>query len=493
MSDLIAKIKAAFGKLSPDQRRYTSIGMGVSAVAILAIVLVMVGSSVSGGEKRRARPSAKSVEFYPLTGKDTGSLSKEVLSERVKILEGELTKLKTGETSLGNTPNGSQNGSVAGGVAPSPNGTTLAGQVGSNGDVLPGDMFAPGIVAPPVRKKVAQVDTSVKAVETPGSGGDALFPDPLSGASGKPGVGNKPATDATVEFPGDSGGSKRKLEIREISQEEPKGEEAAKLAKSASTNLQEQGIFMPAGTIISGVLITGMDAPTANQSRRDPFPVLLRVKDESLLPNRMKMDIRECFIIASGYGDMSSERAYIRADTVSCVRDDGGVIEAGLNAYAVGEDGKNGVRGRLVSKTGSMVAKSLMAGFLAGTAEALKPQKIPVQAIVDPVTGQKVPQIFSDIDPSVVFSQGAMGGASSSMGKIADYYIEMAKSIFPIIEVDSGRKIDFVVVRGAKLAVQSNSRGNQNANRNANRGATRGTGATGGTSGTSGYSSQGRF
>ena len=483
MSDLIAKIKAAFGKLSPDQRRYASIGIGVVVVAILAIVVSMVGNTVTGGEKKRARPTAKSVEFYPLTGKDTGSLSKEVLSERVKILEGELTKLKTGESSVGANPKGN----VSGGNVPSPSGTTLAGQVGSNGDVLPGDMFAPGIVAPPVRKKVAQADASVKAVEAPGSGNDALFPDPLSG--GKPGMGNKPATDATVEFPGDSGGSKRKLEIREISQEEPKGDAAAKMAKNASASLQEQGIFMPAGTIISGVLITGMDAPTANQSRRDPFPVLLRVKDESLLPNRMKMDIRECFIIASGYGDMSSERAYIRADTVSCVRDDGGVIEAGLNAYAVGEDGKNGVRGRLVSKTGSMVAKSLMAGFLAGTAEALKPQKIPVQAIVDPVTGAKVPQVFSDIDPTVVFSHGAMGGASSSMGKIADYYIEMAKSIFPIIEVDSGRKIDFVVVRGAKLAVQSNSRGNQNANR----GTTRSTSGTSGTGGTSGYSSQGRF
>ena len=184
---------------------------------------------------------------------------------------------------------------------------------------------------------------------------------------------------ATDGFPVDSAPS-RKLEIREIVDENEK-KISEKIEQSKNTN-QEKGLFMPAGSIISGVLITGMDAPTANQSKKDPFPVLLRIKDETLLPNRMKMDIKECFLIASGYGDMSSERAYIRAETVSCVKEDGGVIETGVNAYSVGEDGKNGVRGRLVSKTGSLVAKSLMAGFLGGVADVMKPQKIPTVAVL---------------------------------------------------------------------------------------------------------------
>lgn len=47
-----------------------------------------------------------------------------------------------------------------------------------------------------------------------------------------------------------------------------------------------------------------------------------------------------------------------------------GVIEAKLDSYAVGEDGKAGVRGRVVSKQGQIIAKSLMAGFLGGVSEA---------------------------------------------------------------------------------------------------------------------------
>lgn len=61
-----------------------------------------------------------------------------------------------------------------------------------------------------------------------------------------------------------------------------------------------------------------------------PFPSTLRIQKEAILPNRFRADVRECFLIVSGYGDLSSERAYLRGETFSCVREDGGVIEAKL-------------------------------------------------------------------------------------------------------------------------------------------------------------------
>ena len=94
-----------------------------------------------------------------------------------------------------------------------------------------------------------------------------------------------------------------------------------------------------------------------------PIPVNSADPERSHPPNRFRADVRECFLIVSGYGDLSSERAYLRGETFSCVREDGGVIEAKLDAYAVGEDGKAGVRGRVVSKQGQIIAKSMMAGF----------------------------------------------------------------------------------------------------------------------------------
>src|SRR3546814_6203967 len=55
---------------------------------------------------------------------------------------------------------------------------------------------------------------------------------------------------------------------------------------------------------------------------RSPFPSLIRIKNEAILPNRFRADFRECFLIAGGWGDLSSERAYLRAERLSCVRND---------------------------------------------------------------------------------------------------------------------------------------------------------------------------
>ncbi len=78
---------------------------------------------------------------------------------------------------------------------------------------------------------------------------------------------------------------------------------------------EEAGTYIPAGSMIEAVVITGMDAPTSQTAKRDPFPALMRFKKEALLPNRYTADIRECFLIASGYGSMSSERAFLRGET----------------------------------------------------------------------------------------------------------------------------------------------------------------------------------
>ena len=213
-------------------------------------------------------------------------------------------------------------------------------------------------------------------------------------------------------------------------------------------------MFMPAGSILSGTLITGLDAPTSNQSKQDPFPALLRIKHEAILPNRYRMDIKECFLIASGYGDLSSERAYMRAERISCVKKDGGIIETSMDAYSVGEDGKAGIRGRLVSKNGQLIAMTLLSGFVSGISQAFAPQTVQTfQTGSNPSNQQQ----FQWPSPEAIAGQAVMGGISGSAEQIANYYLEMAKNIFPIIEIDAGRKVDFVMVRGMSLNPKSKS------------------------------------
>lgn len=219
---------------------------------------------------------------------------------------------------------------------------------------------------------------------------------------------------------------------------------------------EEDGVlYLPTGSILTGVLINGMDAPTAQGARRDPFPATLRVQMAAILPNRFRADVRECFLIVSGYGDLSSERAYLRGETLSCVREDGGVIESRLDSYAVGEDGKAGVRGRLVSKQGQIIAKSMMAGFLSGVSDAFDVNPVPVIS-TNPGDRTQYQSVFS---PDVLQGAGVKG-ASKALDRIAQFYIDMAENIFPVIEVDAGRRIDVIVTRGAKLQIRSTA-GNQ--------------------------------
>ena len=212
----------------------------------------------------------------------------------------------------------------------------------------------------------------------------------------------------------------------------------------------DMSVTLPSGSILSGVLVTGMDAPTGKQAQKDPFPSLIRIKAEAILPNRFRADFRECFLIAAGWGDLSSERAYMRAERLSCVRNDGSVLESGLDAYASGEDGKAGIRGRLVSKQGQILARSLMAGFMQGVAGAFDVRQVPSINITR--GGETDDEIQSPVYEQA-FDQNALqaagvSGVGSALERIADFYLEMAENIFPVIEIDAMREVDFIVKKG---------------------------------------------
>jgi len=215
----------------------------------------------------------------------------------------------------------------------------------------------------------------------------------------------------------------------------------------------EDTFYMPSGSIITGVLLNGLDAPTGQGARKDPFPVTMRIQKEAILPNRFRADIRECFVVISGYGDLSSERAYLRGETISCVREDGAIIEAKLNSYAVGEDGKAGVRGRLVSKQGQVIARSLMAGFVSGLSKAFDVKPVPV---IDTSNSGNMNTQFQRNQPNSNWLQSsAASGASTALEKVADFYLKMAEGMFPVIEIDAGRQVDLIISQGSKLQFRS--------------------------------------
>jgi len=204
--------------------------------------------------------------------------------------------------------------------------------------------------------------------------------------------------------------------------------------------------FIPAGTIINGVMLSGIDAPTSGMAQKQPVPALMRVTTLAFLPNNVRQDLRACHVILSGYGVLSSERANLRSEILSCIRNDGGVIETAIDGFAAGADGKQGVRGTLVTKQGSQIARSLFAGFIAGFANIMKPTQIPAINTSGGASWQ-MPDVGNALQA------GAMNGIGGAANDVAKFFLDTAKEMHPVVEVPSETPITLVLLRGTTLAL----------------------------------------
>ena len=231
-------------------------------------------------------------------------------------------------------------------------------------------------------------------------------------------------------------------------------------ASAANTAAPEHG-SAPAQTVASflpvsftrGTLLGGLDAPTGGQSQANPHPVLIRLSGDSVLPNQFRGEYRECFVIAAGYGDISAERAYLRTESLSCVREDGAALEVRIQGSVYGEDGKVGMRGRLVTKQGQMLANALLAGVVSGIGQGLSTASTSYST-------SPLGTIASADSGADAYRAGLGTGVGKALDRLAQYYIKLAENTFPVIEVDAGREIDVVITKGVRIdAPMSGSRG----------------------------------
>lgn len=221
------------------------------------------------------------------------------------------------------------------------------------------------------------------------------------------------------------------------------------IAKKAS----EKKFWLNTGTIIPVKLLSGMDAPAkagqgggASGPSSSPYPVLMVVRDLAKLPNEVTVDARECFILGEGIGELSSERVQIRGTTLSCVKSTGEAVDIELKGFVNGEDSKLGLRGRVVFKEGAVLGRALLAGFVSGISQAFMPYQQGMVLAQSPQAAFQLP------GPAPVAMAGAAGGLGNASRLLAKHYAQMAASIFPIIEIDANRDVDFIVGTGREIA-----------------------------------------
>ena len=143
---------------------------------------------------------------------------------------------------------------------------------------------------------------------------------------------------------------------------------------------------------------------------------------------------------------------------LSCIRNDGGVIQTKLNSYVAGEDGKEGIKGRLVSKQGQLIARTMVAGFLSGMSEAFDYDQVSVLSTTATNTVQ-----YQKNWSSEAAKGGIAKGFQDSLDRVAQFYMDLADQMVPVVEINAGRQVDIVVISGTTLNMSAQVDVNMNA------------------------------
>ncbi|MCC6855410.1 MAG: hypothetical protein IT189_05045 [Microbacteriaceae bacterium] len=252
----------------------------------------------------------------------------------------------------------------------------------------------------------------------------------------------RPMPNAPASTPGITGAAPSASGIVSINRAEPANAKGTNKTDSKPA-ARDTRRYLPSGSFVQAVLLGGLDAPTGGQAQRNPQPVLLRLSDHAVLPNHFRARVKECFVVGAGYGDVSAERAYVRTESLSCVLRDGSAIDVPIKGYIAGEDGKAGLRGRLVSKQGQILANALLAGIAGGIGSAFQQQSTTFS--VSPLG------TTSTTDPGRQLETGIGSGVGKALDRLAGYYINLAEKTFPVVEIDAGRTVDVILTQGIAL------------------------------------------
>ena len=206
--------------------------------------------------------------------------------------------------------------------------------------------------------------------------------------------------------------------------------------------------YIPSGSFVPVVLLTGVEAGTASSAQANPEPVLLRIQNLAQLPGYARYDVKTCFATGSAYGSMSTERAYVRLASLSCIdKRHKLVLDAPLKGYVVDSDGMFGLRGKLVQREGALLGKALLAGFAQGLSNAFMMGE-GTTTMMYGMGGMGAAQTLSG---SQMVHEAGLSGASSAMQMLAKFYLDQAQSIFPVVVVRPGREATLVLSSGTSL------------------------------------------
>lgn len=288
-----------------------------------------------------------------------------------------------------------------------------------------------------IRKEERRVE-KVPSVPPPPPPGVSQVAPPPPGVGTTPSPSPPPPPPPKPEVVGD---------IKVISAEKGGGESKAMSNETEAKDLasaKKKQVYLPP-SFMEATLLSGLDAPAVGKGDAHPVPVLLRVKAPAVLPNKVKANLKGCFVIAEGVGNLASERADLRLVSLSCIdKKERAVIDQKIKGFVVDNDGKIGLRGKVVSKMGSILARSLIAGIFSGFGQAVSMQGM----YYYPSSG------VGTMKPEDTWRTTFASGIMQATANLQKFYLDLASQTIPVIEVQATRNVTLVISEGINLEIK---------------------------------------
>ncbi len=200
--------------------------------------------------------------------------------------------------------------------------------------------------------------------------------------------------------------------------------------------------YVPTGTFVTALVTGGADANAGVLGQGDTVPMVFQTLNAGILPNGAPSKLKDCTITGSSYGEISSSRGIVRTNRMSCIFEDGEIIDLPVKG-TVFNFGRNGIRGTTILRNGKIVQMAGLSGILTGIGETGK--------ALSSTTSVSALGSTSSIDGSDA-ALNLLGNATASVGeKLSDYYIQLAELYHPIVELNPGNVVNIVFLEGFPL------------------------------------------
>lgn len=224
------------------------------------------------------------------------------------------------------------------------------------------------------------------------------------------------------------------------------GGTATRVAKG-NTVYTDSVNYLPSNSFARAKVIVGVDASAGVTSQSDPLPVVLRVTGpaRSVYQNGrlLTTKIEGCLINGAARGDLSSEKVYVKLQKMTCPQPGGRYAVSEVKGF-IAFGGKTGVRGRVVSREGSLVTQAFLAGLAGGFGRGFSANAQSVfQGTNITTNGQRQKLSTGDI------LEGGFGeGVAQTGDMVSKYLIERAEQYQPVIEMPTGIDVEIVFLEG---------------------------------------------